>query len=90
MKGRIFKAVALLALVMILNAKLAQAGFAGHNTKGVPMGGDLRNAPKGKAPTFLVASLKDPYRGNLDRVQIIIKGWLDKNGKTHEKVYDVA
>ena len=57
--------------------------------KGVPMGGDLTKAPKGKAPTFLVASLKDPYSGNLDRVQII-KGWLDKNGKTHEKVYDVA
>ena len=53
------------------------------------MGGDLRNAPKGKAPTFLVASLKDPYRGNLDRIQII-KGWLDSEGKTHERVYDVA
>ncbi|HHJ35830.1 MAG TPA: DUF3604 domain-containing protein, partial [Gammaproteobacteria bacterium] len=25
----------------------------------------------------------------LDRIQIV-KGWLDKNGKTHEKVYDVA
>ncbi|MEE8307099.1 MAG: DUF3604 domain-containing protein, partial [Gammaproteobacteria bacterium] len=57
--------------------------------KGVPMGGDLTKAPKGKAPTFLVASLKDPYSGNLDRIQII-KGWLDKKGKTHEKVYDVA
>jgi hypothetical protein len=57
--------------------------------KGVSMGGDLENAPKGKAPTFLVASLKDPYRGNLDRIQII-KGWLDGKGKTHEKVYDVA
>jgi len=27
--------------------------------KGVPMGGDLKDAPKGKAPTFLVAALKD-------------------------------
>jgi hypothetical protein len=25
--------------------------------KGVPMGGDLKNAPKGKSPTFLVAAL---------------------------------
>ena len=33
--------------------------------------------------------LKDPLSGNLDRIQII-KGWLDKKGKTHEKVYDVA
>ncbi|MEN8690257.1 MAG: DUF3604 domain-containing protein [Desulfuromonadales bacterium] len=57
--------------------------------KGVPMGGDLYDAPKGKAPTFLVASVKDPYSGNLDRIQII-KGWLDAKGKTHEKVYDVA
>jgi hypothetical protein len=58
-------------------------------TKGVHMGGDLYNAPKGKSPTFLVGALKDPYSGNLDRIQII-KGWLDKNGKTQEKVYDVA
>ena len=57
--------------------------------KGVPMGGDLYDAPKGKAPTFLVAAVKDPYSGNLDRIQII-KGWLDKKGETHEKVYDVA
>lgn len=40
-------------------------------------------------PTFLVAALKDPYSGNLDRIQIV-KGWLDKKGKTHEKVYDVV
>jgi hypothetical protein len=57
--------------------------------KGVPMGGDLRNAPKGKAPTFLVAALKDPIGGNLDRIQII-KGWLGNDGKTKEKVYDVV
>jgi hypothetical protein len=68
------------------NSRLpANAGYA----KGVPMGGDLWNAPEGKAPSFLVAALKDPYSGNLDRIQII-KGWLDGAGKTHEKVYDVA
>ena len=59
-------------------------------TKGVPMGGDLLEAPAGKtAPTFLVAALKDSYSGNLDRIQIV-KGWLDASGKTHEKVYDVV
>jgi hypothetical protein len=58
-------------------------------TKGVAMGGDLPAAPPGKAPTFLVAALKDPYSGNLDRIQII-KGWLDAKGQTHEKVYDVV
>ena len=57
--------------------------------KGVPMGGDLTKGPKGKAPNFLVAALKDPYSGNLDRIQIV-KGWLDANGNTHEKVYDVV
>ena len=58
-------------------------------TKGVSMGGDLTSAPEGKSPSFLVAALKDPYSGNLDRIQIV-KGWLDKSGKTHEKVYDVV
>ena len=63
----------------------AQIGY----TKGVPMGGELGIAPNGKAPTFLVAALKDPIGANLDRYQIV-KGWLDKGGKLHEKVYDVA
>jgi hypothetical protein len=59
-------------------------------TKGSPMGGDLRAMPKdAKAPTFMVYALRDPVGANLDRIQIV-KGWLDKKGKTHEKVYDVA
>lgn len=33
--------------------------------------------------------MKDPYSGNLDRIQII-KGWMDSEGETHEKVYDVV
>ncbi|MDJ0785421.1 MAG: DUF3604 domain-containing protein [Myxococcota bacterium] len=63
----------------------ANVGYA----KGVPMGGDLPAAPAGKAPSFLVAALKDPLSGNLDRLQIV-KGWLDRRGKLHEKVVDVA
>ena len=63
----------------------ADIGYA----KGVPMGGDLKKAPKGKAPTFMVSALKDPDGAHLDRVQII-KGWLDKNEGLHEKIYDVA
>jgi hypothetical protein len=63
-------------------------GFAGYE-KGVPMGGDLSAAPRGSAPSFLVAALKDPLSGNLDRIQII-KGWMDSNGELHEKIYDVA
>jgi len=63
----------------------AEIGYA----KGVPMGGDLHKAPNGKSPTFLVAALKDPLGGNLDRIQII-KGWVDNDGKTQEKIFDVA
>jgi hypothetical protein len=58
-------------------------------TKGVPMGGDLGPAPAGKAPTFLVAALKDPVGANLDRYQIV-KGWVDAKGELQEKVYDVV
>ncbi len=70
------------------DARARTPGAIGY-TKGVSMGGDLNSAPKGKVPTFLVAALKDPYGGNLDRIQIV-KGWLDKKGDTHEKVYDVV
>ena len=62
----------------------AETGYA----KGVPMGGELFGTEGSKAPTFLVGALKDPLSGNLDRIQII-KGWIDKDGKTHEKVHDV-
>jgi hypothetical protein len=58
-------------------------------TKGVPMGGDLTRGPQGKAPSFLVAALKDSQGANLDRIQIV-KGWVDREGKTHEKVHDVV
>jgi hypothetical protein len=61
--------------------------FAGYK-KGVPMGADLPKRTGNKAPTFLVYALRDPVGANLDRIQIV-KGWLDANGKTHEKVYDV-
>jgi hypothetical protein len=68
-----------------LAGDLASVGYA----KGVPMGGDLTKAPKKKAPTFLVGVLKDPMGANLDRVQVI-KGWVDKKGKTQERIYDVS
>jgi hypothetical protein len=53
------------------------------------MGGDLTKGPKGKAPTFLVRAVKDPKSGHLDRIQVV-KGWLDKSGKSHEKVFNLA
>ena len=40
------------------------------------MGGDLKSAPAGKAPTFLIRAMRDADGANLDRIQMI-KGWLD-------------
>ena len=63
----------------------AKRGYA----SGVPMGGDLTKAPAGKAPKFMVRAQRDADGANLDRVQIV-KGWLDKDGKSQERIYDVA
>ena len=63
----------------------ADRGYAG----GVPMGGDLNNAPEGKAPTFIVQALRDVENANLDRVQII-KGWVNAEGTSEERIYDLA
>jgi hypothetical protein len=64
---------------------IAQIGY----DSGVPMGGDLTQAPEGKAPRFLIYAIKGPRGANLDRVQVV-KGWLREDGKTEEKVYNVA
>jgi len=70
------------------DANTRQPAVVGYR-KGVPMGGDLRRAPAGKSPTFLVAALKDPIGANLDRIQIV-KGWVDAKGARQERVYDVV
>ena len=57
--------------------------------KGVPMGGDLTARPSGKSPSFLVAALRDPLSGNLDRIQIV-KVWVDGSGKRQENVFDAV
>jgi hypothetical protein len=69
------------------DARSRLPGALGY-TKGVPMGGDLPPRHSGGSPTFLVAALKDPFSGNLDRIQIV-KGWVDGRGERHEQVYDV-
>jgi Protein of unknown function (DUF3604) len=68
-----------------LSSNFVQLGYAG----GVPMGGDLPKAPNAVAPQFLVRAVKDPDGANLERVQII-KGWRDRLGHLHEKIYNVA
>jgi hypothetical protein len=62
----------------------AETGYV----RGVPMGGDLRNAPDGKTPALMIRALRDVDGANLDRVQVV-KGWMDKRGGLHERVYDV-
>jgi hypothetical protein len=65
------------------------ADFTGEGyLRGVPMGGDLHDAPKGNSPAFMIRALRDVDGANLDRVQII-KGWMDSKGELHEQVYDV-
>jgi hypothetical protein len=72
----------------IEDAKWTGVDQAGYS-KGVPMGGDLTNAPNSKSPRFLVLAVKDPDGANLDRIQII-KGWRSNENELHEKVFNVA
>jgi hypothetical protein len=37
----------------------------------------------------MIRAVRDPEGANLDRVQVV-KGWLDADGITREKVYDIA
>ena len=68
--------------------QMIEKAYAG----GVPMGGELA-APL-TSPAFLVSAVKDPgspgHPGvDLQRLQVI-KGWLDVDGRSHERVFDVA
>jgi hypothetical protein len=72
-------------------SNLCQTNFvpAGY-ANGVPMGGDLPPRAGRKAPRFIVAAWKDDFIGtNLEQIQII-KGWVDRNGQTQERVYRLA
>jgi hypothetical protein len=62
---------------------MVEQGYA----KGVAMGGEL--AAGDTPPGFTVYAEKDPMGANLDRIQII-KGWVDAEGTTHEKIYNVV
>lgn len=66
-----------------LKGDWVKAGY----TRGVPMGGEMK-AGSGQ-PSFVISVLKDPLGANLDRVQVV-KGWADKAGQAHEKVFDVV
>ena len=57
--------------------------------KGVAMGGDLPARGESAAPTFMVGAMKDPWSGNLDRIQVV-KGWVNAEGNLQERVFDVV
>ncbi len=67
------------------NKDIASLGYR----KGIPMGGDLSSAPKGKSPTLLIQAVRDPEGAKLDRLQVV-KGYIDDNGQALEQVYNVA
>ena len=63
---------------------------------GVPMGSDLVSSSQfpttvgiGSSPSFIIEAIKDSEGANLDRMQMI-KGYLDKDGKPQEKIYEVV
>lgn len=64
-------------------SSFARAGYS----SGVPMGGELLASSN---PTKVaVSAMMAPDSMPLQRVQVV-KGWIDGNGETHEKVYNVA
>jgi hypothetical protein len=71
-------------------ADMQRSDFAAHGYEnGVPMGGDLTDAPDGGAPQLMIRAVRDPDGANLDRIQVI-KGWTAADGEPQEKIYDVA
>jgi hypothetical protein len=67
----------------------AAGDFEALRERGVPMGGTLAASPDGLAPSLVVQALRDPKGANLDRLQVV-KGWVDSQGQTHERIYEVA
>lgn len=62
--------------------------------RGVPMGADLREAQEGQTPVFVVSASRDPGTlaapgVDLQRVELI-KGWVEADGSTHERVVNIA
>jgi hypothetical protein len=69
---------------------LVRSDFAAYGyANGVPMGGDLADIAEDESPSLLIRALRDPDGADLDRLQVI-KGWVDADGSTQERVYDVA
>lgn len=57
--------------------------------KGAPMGGDMPKRIDKKSSQLMIWAIAGPNDANLDRIQVV-KGWLNKNGKTAYKIYNVC
>ena len=69
-------------------------GIARADAAGVPMGADLPARSGDGGPAFLVhamadAGTPDAPGGHLQRIQIV-KGWVDDEGRLHQRVFDAA
>lgn len=80
---RMFAGYGLIGLDLATDSGLREA-----YQNGVPMGGDLAGDGD-RAPEFLVIAMRDIRSAPLQRIQIV-KGWTDGEGKSFEKVFDVA
>ena len=59
-------------------------------TKGVPMGGDLSDAPQRQGADLPRRRAEGSRSAPISTAYQIIKGWLDDKGEMQEKVYDVV
>lgn len=64
-------------------------GIVRADRAGAPMGSRLPVRPGARAPGFVVFAARDALGANLDRLQII-KGWVDTQGVSHERIIDVS
>jgi hypothetical protein len=61
---------------------------------GAPMGGELGPVRGERSPRFAIWAMKDPGTAtrpgtDIERVQVV-KGWVDAEGQTQERVFDVV
>ena len=71
------------------NALEAPSYPANLTEQAVPMGGEILGAGAEDQFAMVVEAQADPKSGYLDRIQVV-KGWLDDDGATQERVYDVV
>lgn len=67
------------------NKDLVKIAYA----EGVPMGGDLVPSSAGHKPRFLAYAFRDPMGQKLEALHLI-KGWVDAEGKLHNKVIPIV